>query len=134
MNQENQTCCGNDTQCENTAQADRPQIIVKPAFSTSKTQTGVKIIIDLPGVSKDKINIKSEETRLSIKAEKTELAQPDWQLISDSDIATDYELNLELTADLDLSTTAAKLEKGVLTLGINKHEKSLPREITISDE
>lgn len=142
-NHEDQSCCGgkNHSQCDNnnatTAVADKSaaaeRVTVKPNFKATKTDTGAELKIDLPGVGKDKLNIKSEENRLTVNAEKSQTVNHDWQLISDSKVATHYELKLETSSDLDLSTTVAKLENGVLTLSIQKHQKSLPREISISE-
>ena len=104
---------------------------VKPNYKVTNTETGASISIDLPGVKKEDVKLTSERESLKVIAPRTQSTPEDWQLINQATKPEGYELELELSQDLNTSAAEAKFENAVLTLIINKHESSLPREISI---
>ena len=106
-------------------------MIIKPNYKVETTSKGAKIAIDLPGVRKENVKLSAEGESLKLSADRKQSVPDDWQLINESTKPEGYELELELDPSLNISGVEAKYENAVLTLSINKHEESLPREITI---
>ena len=95
---------------------------IKPNYKVNNTDTGASIQIDLPGAKKEDVKLTSEQDSLKVTAARKQSTPADWQLINQATKPEGYELELELSPDLNLSAATAKFENAVLTLTINKHE------------
>lgn len=126
MSEENNQCCTNGT-CTTESET-RTSV---PHYTSSTTDTGLELKIDLPAVRKENIKLSSEGNELSLTAKRESSAQENWQLINNQLTPTEYKLSLEVHPDLDLTSVAASLAQGVLSLSISKKEAALPREINI---
>lgn len=126
MSEEHNQCCA-----DGTCTIETEQRISAPHYTSSTTDTGLEFSIDLPAVSKENVKLTSEGNELTLTAKRESNAQEDWQLINDHETPTDYKLSLEVHPDLDLASTKASFENGVLKLSITKKEAALPREINI---
>ena len=106
---------------------------VKPNYKITNTDTGASIAIDLPGVKKEDLKLTSEQHSLSISAARAQSTPEKWTLINQATKPQHYKLDLELNDDLNPASADARFENAVLTLSINKHPASLPREIAIQN-
>ena len=104
-----------------------------PKYSTIAHDKGVHLHIDLPGVAKDAVSITSEKQQLKISAKRENAQEEEWNLLNQVERPSSYELTLNVHSDLDLSSTSAQLDKGVLKVSILKREDSLPKQINITD-
>ncbi|MFC5049332.1 Hsp20/alpha crystallin family protein [Rubritalea spongiae] len=104
-----------------------------PKYSTITHDEGVHIHIDLPGVAKEAVSITSEKQQLKIVAKRENAQEESWSLLNQVERPSNYELALNVHSDLDLATTSAQLNKGVLKVSILKREDSLPKKINIAD-
>ena len=82
--------------------------------------------MDLPGVSKDDINIEIEQSRLKVSGERK-----DREYIGKK--SGKFERSMELPADIDKDKIVAHCENGVLTVALPTLKKAQPRKVQISD-
>lgn len=89
---------------------------------------------ELPGFTKDEIDITLENATLSIVAQRKETPaedqKGDWLLRERR--YTRYSRSFNLPPTVDEKTVDAKLTDGVLKITLNKREESKPRKIAVS--
>ncbi|MDD3652294.1 Hsp20/alpha crystallin family protein [Immundisolibacter sp.] len=111
--------------------AQRPQPALLPAVDVIEDAAGITLYADLPGVPRDKLDIRVEGDQLTIEGE---LQLP----IAEGLEGTHAEVTLplyrrvfNLSRELDTTKVAAELRDGVLTLRIPKAEHAQPRRIEV---
>jgi HSP20 family molecular chaperone IbpA len=111
--------------------AQRPQPALVPAVDVIEDAGGITLYADLPGVPRDKLDIRVEGEQLTIEGE---LQLP----IAEGLEGTHAEVTLpryrrvfSLSRELDCDKVAAELRDGVLTLRIPKAEHAQPRRIEV---
>jgi len=88
--------------------------------------------MEIPGVSRENLDITIEDNELKISA-KSSFETNEAEKIKYSDFSDmDYSRTFKVGNDIDRNHIDAKLENGVLTLLLHKHEKVKPRKITIN--
>jgi len=80
---------------------------IEPLVDVMETEDEVWIVAELPGVSKDKIQVKAEPTRVIIRASN----------------GKKYYKEIELPTEVDPKTAKAKYNNGVLEIKIKKKTK-----------
>jgi HSP20 family protein len=104
---------------------------VRPAVDIYEDEKGISLYADMPGVSKDRLEIKIDRDSLSIEG-RTELKTPENMVAQYADITTTlYRRNFTLSSELDNEKADASLKDGVLTLHIPKREQYQPRKIEV---
>jgi HSP20 family molecular chaperone IbpA len=102
-----------------------------PAVDIVEDKQGVTVWADLPGVPKDKLDIRMHDGNLSIEAEAV-LSTPAGLSATHVEVrASRYARAFSISADLDTSKIDASLQDGVLTLRIPRREAALPRRIEV---
>ena len=102
-----------------------------PAADIHETKDGAVIYIDLPGVSKDSLDINMDSDVLTIKGG-VNLNTPDNLNPTYMDVhAGFYSRKFTLSSELDSSKIDANLKNGVLKLEIPRSEKHKPRKIEV---
>ncbi|MBI1851136.1 MAG: Hsp20/alpha crystallin family protein [Planctomycetes bacterium] len=86
----------------------------------------------LPGFEPANVNVTYQDGALTIRAERTEDKVEGFTPLhrETSPDPIERTINLEKLADFEKST--AKLEKGILTITLPKHESTRPREIRVT--
>ena len=105
-----------------------PQV---PAVDIVEDKHGVTVWADLPGVPKDKLDIRVHDGNLSIEAETAVVAPAGMSLTHAEMRSSRYARSFSISADLDTSKIDASLQDGVLTLRIARREAALPRRIEV---
>jgi len=102
-----------------------------PAADIHETKDGAVIYIDLPGVSKDSLDINMDSDVLTIKGG-VNLNTPDDLNPTYMDVhAGFYSRKFTLSSELDSAKIDANLKNGVLKLEIPRSEKHKPRKIEV---
>ncbi len=102
-----------------------------PAVDVVEDSAGITLYADLPGVSKDKLQIQAESDTLTIEAE-LDLSVPEGLQSTHTEVALGrFRRTFQLSKELDPSRVTAKLAQGVLTLRIPKAEHAQPRRIRV---
>jgi HSP20 family protein len=93
-----------------------------------------EVLVDLPGVRKDDIQVTIEGSRVAIAAEtKTERTQKDGERVLHSErYATSYGRSFELPAEISQEGAEAQFENGVLRLGLPKRAAAISKRLAIN--
>jgi HSP20 family molecular chaperone IbpA len=113
----------------NTTQADVSTLL--PPVDVIEDAAGITLFADLPGASKDKLNLEIEGDTLTIQAE-IALNVPQGMTASRAEVdVSQYRRVFTLSKELDSAKISAELNNGVLKLRIPKAEHAQPRKIEI---
>ena len=92
----------------------------------------VTLWADLPGVSRDKLEVKVHDGSLTIEAESVVPVSSNLQLVHTEVRAPYFARTFMVSEDFDTSKVEASLKDGVLTLTIPRREEAKPRRIEVS--
>jgi HSP20 family protein len=102
---------------------------LKPAVSIMETEDGLILTADLPGASKDQLNVNVEKGILTINAPAAN-DLPGQTLYREFELAPYYR-QFQIPESLDQDRAQADFTNGVLTLRIPKAEAAKPRKVEI---
>ena len=112
--------------------AERParQEYVSPVVNIFETNDGYVLEAEMPGVTKEGLEITLEGTEITITGHRHVEPLSGEALFRESrDI--DYQRVFELDPAIDTAKIAAKMDQGILTLTLPKSERVKPRQITV---
>jgi HSP20 family protein len=91
-----------------------------------------RILMDLPGVRNEDLDISLEEDTLTVKAERN-AAVPEGYKARRSEMAgkVTFRRSFDLGHGIDAEHISARLEHGILTVTLPKSEKAMPRRIEV---
>jgi HSP20 family protein len=103
-----------------------------PPVDIFEIEDGLAVVVDLPGVDKEHVDISVDNNVLTIKGnvEKADQGEPlyrEFQL-------RDFFRQFELSDVIDQEKIHAEMRNGVLTLRLPKAEKAKPKRITVNVE
>ena len=102
-----------------------------PRVDVLEDDTGITLVADMPGVSKDSLEIKVENDALSIEGAVT-AATPQAMEATYAEVRIPrYRRSFTLSRELDPGHIEAQLKDGVLRLRIPKHEQARPQRISV---
>jgi HSP20 family molecular chaperone IbpA len=108
-----------------------PQRNIRPDVDIFEDKEGITLKADLPGVTREGLDIQVDNETLSIDA-KVETQMPEVMQALYADLrATRYQRSFSLSSELDGDKAEASLMDGVLSLRIPKREQYQPRKIEI---
>ena len=103
-----------------------------PVADIYETEDLYSMKMEIPGVPKENLDISIENNELTISA-KSAIEEKTEEKCRYSEFSSmDYKRSFRIGNDIDRSKVEAKLENGVLTLLLHKHETVKPRKITIN--
>ena len=117
---------------ESKQEATIPARVFLPATDIFETDEALTVILEMPGVDKDKVDVKVENDVLTIEGwidfSRYEGLQP---------IYTEYNIgnfarSFQLSSKIDQDRISAELRDGVMTLVLPKSERAKPRKIAVS--
>jgi HSP20 family protein len=112
-------------------EAAREQPFVVPPVDVYENESGITLLADLPGVSRDRLGVRVDGETLVIEASAS-TAQPEgMELIYGEAQYPSYRRQFTLSRELDSSRIEAALKDGVLKLQIPKREEARPRRIEV---
>ena len=103
---------------------------VRPAVDIFETQEGLTVVADLPGASKESVELEVEDGVLTIKA-RTNHALPSEPIYREFELMSYYR-QFQLSDTVDDEKIGAEFKHGVLTLRIPRAEKTKPRNIPVT--
>ncbi len=113
------------------AAAARDEPAMLPAVDVIEDATGITLYADLPGVPKDRLNVRVEGETLLIDAEIV-LPIPEGMAASHAEVQrTRYRRAFTLSRELDPDKVGAEFSQGVLRLRIPKAAHAQPRRIAV---
>ena len=106
---------------------------IAPPVDIYETSGDVILVADMPGVTKEKLQLDIDKDELTIRGTFEEQDDVGEKLI-DECIYGEYNRMFALADTIDKENITAKLDNGVLTMKLPKHEKVKPRKIAIEAE
>jgi HSP20 family protein len=103
-----------------------------PAADVLETETGFKVVLDLPGLDPKALAIQVENDVLSVQAERSQPANGDATLHRSERAFGTFQRSFSLPKSVDASRVSARYEHGVLTVELPKREEAKPRTIQVS--
>ena len=114
-----------------TAQGSPDTRFVVPRVDVLEDETGITLLADLPGVSRDRLGVRVEGETLLIEAELV-LPVPQGMQATHAEVQhTRYRRTFTLSRELDPDKVAAELNHGVLRVRIPKAAHAQPRRIAV---
>jgi|SRR4051794_9571471 len=112
-------------------QREREQYVT-PDVNIYETKDGYLLEAEMPGVSKEGLEITLEGTELTITGRRSDQAPNDADILFAESRPLNYRRVFELDPTVDTTKINAKIEQGVLVLTLPKTEKVKPKRITIA--
>ncbi|RQR46043.1 MULTISPECIES: Hsp20/alpha crystallin family protein [unclassified Burkholderia] len=107
------------------------RITLTPAVDIYESNHGVTLWADLPGVTKDKLDVKVHDSSLSIEAEAVVPTPANLRLQHAEVREPHFARTFTLSPDFDTSKIEASLQDGVLKLTIPRRDEARPRRIEV---
>lgn len=104
---------------------------VRPAADILQKDDSYYILIDMPGVSKDKLDISVDENVLSVQADTAYQPQGQESLIENEFGNVQYVRKFTLSDNVDKENIQANLRNGLLRLHLPKSPETKPKRIEI---
>jgi len=117
---------------ESKQEATIPARVFVPATDIFETDEALTVILEMPGIDKDKVDVKVENDVLTIEGwidfSRYEGLQP---IYTEYNIGN-YARSFQLSSKIDQDRISAELRDGVMTLVLPKSERAKPRKIAVS--
>jgi len=109
----------------------RPTRAFMPSADIFETEEALNVVLEMPGVSKDNVDINVEEGVLTVEGRidfsKYEGMRP---LYSEYNVGP-YRRSFRLSNQVDQAKISAEMQDGVISLTLPKAEKAKPRRIKV---
>lgn len=109
----------------------RPRTVYRPATDIFETDDSVVVEAEMPGVSRDNIDITLENRVLTIRGEAVVHERQGWRPVYGEYGEGDYERVFTLSEDIDREKIDASFRNGVLRLELPKAESVKSRKISV---
>ena len=103
-----------------------------PYTDIYETGNALTVVMEIPGVSKDAIDIRLEKNELTVKAEINMQNYSDFQPVYTEYNIGHFSRSFILNSKVDREKIEAHVADGVLTLTLPKAEEAKPRRISIN--
>lgn len=105
--------------------------VLRPPVDIFEDAGGITVQAEMPGVSKDRLNIQADRNNLLIEGEMV-IDMPAGMEAAHADVqSTRYARSFTLSTELDTDRIEANLKDGVLTVRIPKRTEYRPRRIEV---
>ena len=103
-----------------------------PRTNILEGEQDYRILLDLPGVRNEDLDLSVENDTLTVKAERS-LEVPEGYQSRRAEVSDKitFERSFDLGSSVDPDQVGARLEHGILTITLPKAEKNLPRRIEV---
>jgi HSP20 family molecular chaperone IbpA len=106
--------------------------VLRPPVDVIEDATGITLLADLPGVSKENLHLRVEAQSLTIEAAMTLDLPPDMEPRHAEVRHRHYERTFALSPELSGDQATAELFNGVLKIRIPKSQEAVPRRIPVN--
>lgn len=120
------------TQARDSQNPARQEPALWPPVDVLEDMTGITLYADLPGVPRDKLNLRVDGDTLTVEADLA-LQVPQGMEASHAEVnLSHYRRAFTLSKELDAEKVSAELHHGVLRVRIPKAPHAQPRKIAVS--
>lgn len=107
------------------------EFLLRPATDISEDAHGITVLADMPGVSKDRLNVRVDQNQLLIEGTMAIDVPTGMEALYADVRATRYGASFQLSPELETDRIEANLVDGVLALRIPKRAEFRPRRIEV---
>ena len=104
---------------------------IAPAATVLENADGYTLQVEMPGVSKENLEMWVENNELTILGRRT-MPSVEGTLIHRESRSENFRRSFELDPSIDSGKISAKIEQGIATLTLPKAEQVKPRKITVA--
>ncbi len=104
---------------------------IAPAASVTENGDGYTLQVEMPGVSKEGLEISIENNELTIVGRRS-IPDVNGSLIHRESRSENFRRSFELDPSIDTAKIVARIDQGVATLTLPKAERVKPRKIAVS--
>ncbi len=104
-----------------------------PNVNIFENKDGYVIQAEMPGVSKDGLEVTLEGNEITIIGRRNPQSKTEAEALLRETRRADYKRVFELDPAIDTSKISARIEQGLLTVTLPKSERVKPRRIEVSD-
>ena len=108
-----------------------PEQFIAPAATVLENTDGYTLEVEMPGVSKENLEMWVENNELTIVGRRS-MPSVEGTLLHRESRQENFRRAFELDPSIDAEKISAKVEQGVVTLTLPKAEQVKPRKITVS--
>jgi HSP20 family molecular chaperone IbpA len=119
------------TGAEAAAKAREDELTLAPAVDIFEDAHGITVQAELPGVSKERLNVQADRNSLLIEGDVAIDMPAGMEAIYADVQATRYRRSFVLSGELETERIEASLKDGVLTVRIPKRAEFRPRRIEV---
>jgi HSP20 family protein len=130
-NQRTQESNEGGTGMQSLRRTNAPESVLRPPVDIHETAEDITLQADMPGVSKERLEIQVEGTNLVIQGEIGIVPQQQMAPLYADVRATTYRRSFVLSNELEADKIQASLKDGLLTLRIPKRAEVRPRRIEV---
>lgn len=114
------------------SRAGESEVTLRPPVDVIEDASGITLYADLPGVSKEKLNLQIDADTLIIEGQ-ADLPMPEGLEAGHTEVnVSRYRRAFSLSRDMDSEKVSAELRHGVLKLTIPRAEHAQPRKIEVN--
>jgi HSP20 family protein len=119
------------TESDSARQSSEQERAIQPAVDIFEDELGITVQADMPGVSKDRVDIQIDKHSLTIEGY-AEIPMPEGMEPMYADVSsTRYMRSFSISSELDADKVEAALKDGILTVRVPKREQFKPRKIEV---
>lgn len=122
---------GQVTETRQTPAVRTEQLALTPRVDVLEDETGITLYADLPGVSKDALEVKVEGDSLTIEGAISAVTPQGMEATYAEIRVPRFRRGFTLSRELDTGRIDANLKDGVLKLRIPKYAEAQPKRITV---
>jgi HSP20 family molecular chaperone IbpA len=116
---------------ENKQESTIPARQFVPVTDIFETDQALTLVLEVPGVSKDNLDVRVENDVLTIGGRVDFASYEGLQPLYTEYNVGNYARSFQLSSKIDQAGISAQLKDGVMTLVLPKSEKAKPRKITV---
>lgn len=109
----------------------RPRRVFVPRATIYEVNDDIVVLVDMPGVKPENIDITLEKNELKINGYVNDLQPEGYSLVYSEYGIGDYERSFVVPQDIDREKIAAKIKDGVLELHLTRAEEFQARKIDV---
>ena len=107
------------------------EYVLRPPVDIFEDAHGIMVIAEMPGVSKDRLNVQADRNNLLIEGDVAIETATGMEAIHADVQSTRYARSFVLSGELETEAIDANLKDGVLTIRIPKRAEYRPRKIEV---
>lgn len=104
---------------------------VRPAVDIYENQDELMLVVDLPGVGPDQLEVDLEKDTLTIIGRRPQNVPEGARVLGGQFFGWDFKRQFTVPAEIDQERIKADLKDGVLEVRLPRHERTKPRRIQI---